>query len=123
MVDVESCLDQTKQTDVLLIVPSSQGLAVNESNVCGSRRKGKEREGGVGLAVVAHHLSCPHININTHTLPSMSSLCIPRITRRLLYLSVCGRAGDCSAEQTDDETKAGESFGLIKSLSPGCIPT
>lgn len=48
MVDVESCLDQTKQTDVLLIVPSSQGLAVNESNVCGSRRKGKGGGGGAG---------------------------------------------------------------------------
>ncbi len=88
---------QRKHTDVLLIVSSSQGFAVNGSNVCGRKVRG----GGMVAAAVAaahHHRSCPHINTNAHSLPFMSSLRIPRITRRLLYLTVCGCAGDCCTE-------------------------
>lgn len=57
------------QTDVLLILPSSQGLAVNESNVCG-RMRGWKR-GVMTAAAAAHHLSYPHINTYTHTLSTI----------------------------------------------------
>lgn len=80
---------------------------MNEGYVCGRRSRA-----AAAAAAMPHHLSCPHINTNIHSPPSMSSLYIPRITRRLLYLSVCGRAGDCCTGQTDDETKAGEKLTI-----------